>query len=94
MLPDNELKTIYDHIPEGLDILVMHNCPKKEPAFSGVQGSQLTLDLIKRGQPKIFIGSHWHGLAGHWKIGKTDVYNVSILDDNYEYVRGMVEINI
>ena len=94
MLSDSELKEMYDQIPGNLDILVMHNCPKKEPAASEAQGSQLTLDLIKRAKPKIFIGGHWHGLAGYWKIGKTDVYDVSVLDDNYEYVRGITEIKI
>ena len=93
MLSDNELKEIYDQIPEGLDILIMHNCPKRESAVSDAQGSRLTLELLKRAKPKIFIGGHWHGLAGHWKCGETDVYNVSILDDNYEYVRGITEIS-
>ena len=94
MLPNNELKAMYDQIPERLDILIMHNCPQKEPVVAGAQGSLLTLELIKRAKPKIFIGGHWHGLAGQWKCGETDVYNVAVLDDNYDYVRGITEITL
>lgn len=74
-------KAMYDKIPEGLDVLIVHQPPKDEGFdgdFSGGKncGSTALADAIKRAKPKLVICGHMHeGDHRPYKIGDSVVMN-------------------
>jgi Icc-related predicted phosphoesterase len=88
MQPDNMLKEIWDTIPLETEILVTHTMPYGIldgvlPRMQSV-GSLTLKDAVKRVQPYIHIGGHLHESYGQYTDGKTDFYNVSVLDEQYQ----------
>jgi Icc-related predicted phosphoesterase len=96
------LKAYYDQIPEGLDILISHQPPLGHGGtctdpYSGQArelGSEELLEAIDRVQPKVVICGHIHSGYGKFKRGKTTIYNVAVLDELYDLVRGATEIQL
>lgn len=88
MQPDNMLKEIWDTIPLETEILVTHTMPYGIldgvlPRMQSV-GSLTLKDAVQRVQPYIQIGGHLHESYGQYTDGKTDFYNVSVLDEQYQ----------
>jgi Icc-related predicted phosphoesterase len=88
MQPDNMLKEIWDTIPLETEILLTHTMPygildSVLPRMQSV-GSLTLRDAIKRVRPYIQIGGHLHESQGKYTDGKTDYYNVSVLDEQYQ----------
>ena len=91
-LPKNgdELKSKWDMIPEGIDILVTHG-----PAWGllddvdGRRGDHLGCELlaerIKSIKPKIHVCGHIHTGYGHYFDGHTHYFNASLLNERYLY---------
>ena len=94
---DHALRLRYEAIPEGIDVLVSHQPPLGYCDEAGVTvdgtrtrihtGSVSLLDAIDRVKPRVVICGHIHAGERHSKIGDTDVYNVSLLDDGYRLIR-------
>jgi len=84
-LDDADAKAYYDKIPEGLDILVVHQPPKAE-GFDGDLacvngemkhcGSESLGEAIRRAKPKLVICGHLHD-ADHrpYRIGDSVIVN-------------------
>jgi len=83
-LADN-LQAILESQEKTPDIWLTHSppwgvCdgPEEIPGYHN--GSRALLAAIKVCQPRLLICGHIHIGAGHGRIGRTEVYNVSILD--------------
>lgn len=85
-IDDAAIKEKFDKIPEGLDVLVVHQPPKVDVGNPNdpmqKYGSQALTDAIKRAKPKLVICGHLHD-ADHrpFKIGDTVVMNASFVGD-------------
>jgi Icc-related predicted phosphoesterase len=88
MKHDNDLKEIWSTIPDDISIVVTH-CPcfnildQVLPRMESV-GSLTLKDRIKEIQPRVHIAGHIHESFGQYTDGKTDYYNVSILNEQYQ----------
>ena len=85
-----ELKSKWDMIPEGIDILLTHG-----PAWGFLDdvegrrgehlGCELLAERIKKIKPKIHICGHIHSGHGHYFNGHTHYFNASVLNEQYLY---------
>jgi Icc-related predicted phosphoesterase len=91
-LPRNgeELKAVWDMIPEDIDILITHG-----PAWGFLDdvegnrnvhlGCELLAERIKQIKPKIHICGHIHSGHGHHYDGHTHYFNAAVLNERYLY---------
>ena len=91
-LPRNgeELKAVWDMIPEDVDILITHG-----PAWGILDdvegrrgqhlGCELLVERIKQIKPKIHICGHIHTGYGHYYDGNTHYFNAAVLNERYLY---------
>ena len=102
MKPRHELERIYSAIPEGTDILVSHQPPYglgdryEDPSTGRVEhlGSHELLAAIDRVRPRLVICGHFHGGFGRFAYGDTLIYNVSLVNDQYQLVRTPAVIDL
>jgi Icc-related predicted phosphoesterase len=103
MLTEEQLEEYYSHIPPGIDILVSHGPPYGYGDKSYVTmigggdphvGSKALLRCIERVKPRIVVCGHIHGGYGLYNCGDTQIYNASLVDENYKPVHNIVEIVI
>ena len=103
MAPPLDLEQVYSKIPEGLDILVSHG-----PAYGfgdkvGERyiyddqmdphvGSKELLAVIERMKPKVLICGHIHSGWGIYQHGPTTIYNVALLNEDYQRVNEPMQI--
>jgi Icc-related predicted phosphoesterase len=98
MQPDNMLKEIWDSIPTETEILITHTMPYGIldgvlPRMQSV-GSLTLRDRIKDVHPYIQIGGHLHESFGQYTDGKTDYYNVAVMDEQYKIVNPCTIIDV
>lgn len=98
--PEN-LKLAYDQIPEGTDIILSHQPPYgygdvADPRYQKHLGSVELMDTIERVEPRLVICGHIHGGFGHYEHeinrGRTDIYNVSLVNEAYTPVNPVTVI--
>lgn len=91
---DQKLSTIFKKMPDNVDILLTHDAPY---GFSDVCeqntpwnthehiGNKGLTEAVMEKKPKLLLHGHLHS-SNHnvEKMGDTNVYNVSVLDENYE----------
>ncbi len=106
MAPAEGLKTVYDEIPEGTNIIVSHQPPygygdqvpenyrfsQKDIENEGHVGSRELLETIDRVKPKAVICGHIHSGYGQYQYGETTIYNVSLVNEQYQRVNEPTEI--
>jgi Icc-related predicted phosphoesterase len=95
---DNDLKEIWATIPLETEIVVTHSMPYGIldgvlPRMQSV-GSLTLRDRVKEVQPYIQIGGHLHESFGQYTDGKTDYYNVSVMDEQYKIVNPCTIIDV
>ncbi len=90
----NDLKEVYDKIPNNVDILLTHDAPygTSDLCFEWKKwgrelvhiGNEPLRDIILERNPKYNIHGHLHS-ANHEKelLGETEVYCVSLVDEEY-----------
>ena len=89
---------IWETIPLETEIVVTHTMPYGIldgvlPRMQSV-GSLTLRDRIKEVQPYIQIGGHLHESFGQYTDGKTDYYNVSVMDEQYKIVNPCTIIDV
>jgi len=97
-----ELTPVYAAIPEGIDILVSHQPPfgygDRCADFASRRivsvGSRELLATIDRVTPKIVLSGHIHEGYGQFERNGTRIYNVSVVDEYYQLVRGPTVIDL
>lgn len=92
-VPRGMLKTYWDKIPEGLDMLITHGPPRgigdqsAPHLHSECLGDDELFEAVERVQPKIHVFGHIHGGYGQTQFGKgTKHFNASICDEAYRPV--------
>jgi len=85
---DNDLKEIWATIPLETEILITH-CPPfgildQVLPRDDSQGSRTLKDRVKDVHPYLHLFGHIHEGFGQYTDGKTDYYNVSVLDEQYQ----------
>jgi Icc-related predicted phosphoesterase len=91
-LYERDLARKWDLIPNNTDILVVHGPPLDHgdgvPERTGVRhtGSPSLLLRIRQIQPRLVVFGHIHEGRGEWRIGKTVLANVTILNERYQNV--------
>ena len=96
MTDDEALAEIFREIPENVDILLTHDAPygTSDILFQNTAwnigehiGCVPLRDAIIEKKPKIVLHGHLHS-TNHKKevLVESDVYNVSLLDENYDLI--------
>jgi Icc-related predicted phosphoesterase len=83
-----DIKEIWDRIPDKIDILVTHGPPSKilDKTIRGEEVGCFDLKkAIERVKPKYHIFGHIHHSHGVKQIGDTTYINCSVLDDWYNF---------
>ncbi len=102
MKSSDELAQVYAAIPEGIDILVSHQPPYGygdrvvDDRSGQVEhlGSRELLMAIERVKPRLVVCGHIHGGYGYFEHGRTPIYNVSVVNEQYRLVRPATVIDI
>jgi len=95
MKSEAELAELYAGIPERVDILMTHQPPYghgdryDDPESGSVEylGSHALLAAIRRIRPRLVICGHLHGGHGRYDCDGVPIWNVSVVNDEYELVR-------
>lgn len=100
MLPEEQLKWKFKHIPNDVDVLVTHTPPKGILDPDGY-GSEALRKRLNDVHPKIHIFGHNHGGYGYKETINTKFYNVAVCSDadkehhnTYELVNPISLINL
>lgn len=102
MKSPEQLVELYATIPEGTDILVTHQPPWRHGdtfvhSSSGRvehPGSPELLDAIDRVKPRLVICGHMHDGFGQFDYRGVPIWNVSVVNDDYELVRTATVIDV
>jgi hypothetical protein len=104
MKPAAELGAIYRRIPDGTDIIVSHQPPygygdTVDPRYvigdADIHcGSRELLKAIERVRPKLVICGHIHGGFGRYEHDGIPIYNVSVVNEQYELVNAATVIEL
>ena len=99
-----DIKRHWDMIPVDTDVLITHGPPYgicdevPRSGFNNIMkhtGCKDLLDAIKRIKPKIWLGGHIHYSGGKTCIDSNTTYaNVSVLNEEYQVVRGPTVFDI
>jgi Icc-related predicted phosphoesterase len=91
-LREPELEKKWALIPAGTDIVVVHGPPRGYgdgvPERGGIRstGSPSLLTRIELVAPRLVVFGHIHEGRGEWRIGRTVMANVTVLDEKYQNV--------
>lgn len=95
---ENELKTQWDQIPEGLDILVTHGPPYGYLDFAEYSqehvGCKHLLSALDRAKPKYHVFGHIHEGHGAAMHNEVKLLNVSICNLDYRPVHNPIVFNV
>ena len=86
-ISESKLQSKWDLIPDQTDILIVHGPPRYygDMCKSGVRvGSPTLYERIYAVNPKLVVCGHVHEDRGHWKFGKTQIYNVSLKNRHHK----------
>ena len=91
----NELKKIWDTIPEKTDIIITHAPPFSiNDVVNGIsQGCPKLRDKIKEIKPKYHVCGHIHCSRGIYQDEHTTYINCALLDDFYDMIYKPISIN-
>lgn len=92
-----EIAKNWEKIPNNVDILITHGPPYGilDQNIKGEHcGCEELLKKVKEIEPRVHIFGHIHQSSGKIKINDTLFINASILDDNYEMIFELKEIEI
>ena len=87
----DKMKAVCRKIPSGLDILVTHGPPIL--ILDDKKGCECLMVQVAIKKPKVHIFGHIHAGYGHEKLGPTDFYNVSCMNEDYDLVNPFTVIN-
>lgn len=89
MKSDSELASVWEKIPNGLDILITHGPPYGILDFNksgNLCGSQTLYRAVADKQPRFHIFGHIHQASGTLQHNSTTFINAAILNDWYNLV--------
>jgi len=96
MRSGDELKKLWETIPNDTDIIITHGQPlgiNDYVEFSKQNvGCPFLRDKIKEIKPKYYIGGHLHGANGIYKDENTIYINCSLMNEKYEITNKPIEL--
>lgn len=98
MLPGDELKKIWEKIPDDIDVIITHGPPYgilDYVEFSKQNvGCPHLRDRIKEIKPKYHICGHIHGSYGIYQDEYTTYVNASLMNEDYDLVNNPIILEI
>lgn len=97
MKSENELATIWDYIPDDVDVLITHGPPKRilDRTIGGENaGSQSLLDRTRMVKPKVHVFGHIHETYGTQYNREVQYINASIVNEYYQNTNKPVVVEI
>lgn len=103
MYPEEEQIEIFRTMPDNVDILIVHGppynacdiCLQHPYGNTNHLGNTALSIVIEEKKPKITLCGHLHTGRQHEKLyGQHDVYNVSVLNEQYEIFREPLYLEI
>lgn len=102
MKPPEELARVYAAIPDNVDILLSHQPPYGygDQVYDAARerfdhlGSRELLSAIDRIRPRLVICGHIHSGFGHYVRHGTEIYNVSVVNNEYRHVNAPTIIDL
>jgi Icc-related predicted phosphoesterase len=89
------LASKFDRIPAHTDIVVAHGPPRGygDRTRRGLHvGSTALTETLERVQPRLVVCGHIHEAYGSYRLGDTEILNVSLVDDHYRRANSAVEV--
>jgi Icc-related predicted phosphoesterase len=90
-LHEPDLVRVWEKVPDDTDILLLHGPPlgygDGVPERGGKvrrTGSPSLLARIEKIQPRLVVYGHIHEGRGEWRLGRTVLANVTIVDEGYD----------
>lgn len=93
----SEIKTVWDKIPDGIDVLVTHGPPFRILDMTSKDvsvGCEALLDKVLKIKPKIHVFGHIHESYGSQEIGGIKFFNASILNEHYQLVNSPFVVDL
>ncbi len=95
---DDEVKKIWDKVPDKLDVLITHGPPKGflDKTFDGRSvGDQILLEKVTRVKPKFHIFGHIHeGYGIHEDSLGTSFVNCCVVNPRYDVTNSPIELHL
>jgi Icc-related predicted phosphoesterase len=91
----DDIRKHWDKIPPSTDILITHGPPYgilDKTKRGELVGCKDILPLIEKIKPRLHVFGHIHEENGMKKIGETIFVNGSVLDERYNLVNEVVEV--
>ena len=91
------LASRFEQIPADTDIVVAHGPPRgygdrtSDGAHVGAAAMTATLTRV---QPQLMVCGHIHPAYGRYRLGATEIINASLVDNRYQPVNPVVEIQL
>jgi predicted phosphohydrolase len=79
-------------IPAGVDVVISHG-PPRGFGDEGVGSTALT-EVIERVQPRLVVTGHIHPGFGRYRLGETEIVNAAYVDNDYQPVNALVEVEL
>lgn len=106
MADASHLAEVYSDIPDETDVIVSHQPPfgygdqipeylrvgRKDLEADGHVGSKELLAAIDRVRPKAVVCGHIHSGFGAYHYGDTAIYNVALVNEQYQLINQPTEI--
>ena len=95
MEEENRLRRRWGHIPNDIDIMIVHTPPKGilDTYDDNHVGSQALRERIVTMSPKLLVCGHIHSGYGIDKYGLTTIVNASVTDNYYELINPPIYFN-
>src|SRR3954451_10148605 len=80
------LASKFDAIPAGTDIVIAHGPPRGYGDLTTRNehvGSTAMTEALDRVRPRLMICGHIHPAYGRYRRGETDIFNASLVDEQY-----------
>lgn len=96
MLPRHKMHTVWDKIPDDIDVLVTHGPPAGKGDWNGHEyvGCEALREAVLRIKPRYHVSGHIHGCPGISSNEHTVFVNASQCNDAYNPVNKPIVVEI
>jgi len=94
------LASKFEPIPAGTDIVLAHGPPRGYGDRTSAEGGRAHVGSIamtstlERVRPRLMVCGHIHPSYGRYRLGDTEIVNASLVDNRYEPVNPVVQIDL
>jgi Icc-related predicted phosphoesterase len=94
------LASKFEAIPAGTDIVLAHGPPRGYGDRTSAEGGHAHVGSIamtstlERVRPRLMVCGHIHPGYGRYRLGDTEIVNASLVDNRYEPVNPVIQIDL